>query len=164
MVVKYCSMLVRAESKPAEEEVEEKAPEREINPEDLKKEKLQIMAPKKELQKFAVNGKKNNKQPVKKQAKADNVKQILNLPLDIINAFESVNVRAPIFIEDVQAAIDAVSKKQGELEVQGEKDLALKKEALLNGTVTLSSGATSEAVSEILFSLTCVLKVINDGI
>lgn len=49
MLLKYCSQLVKVEVNPEVEETQEKAPEREVNLADLKKEKLEIMAPKKEI-------------------------------------------------------------------------------------------------------------------
>lgn len=48
--MKYCELLIRTETKPAVAEEEEEVKEEvTVNEADLKKEKLSVMAPKKEL-------------------------------------------------------------------------------------------------------------------
>lgn len=63
ILIKYCELILKldtqhsaAQSEP--EEAKEEVPVREVNEADLKKEKLEILAPKKEIQKFGGNNKK----------------------------------------------------------------------------------------------------------
>ncbi|KAL4453227.1 hypothetical protein ABPG73_022082 [Tetrahymena malaccensis] len=135
-IVKYCELLIRAEQKVnqnEQEQEEEVKQENTVNEADLKKEKLSIVAPKKELQRFPVNKKKQ--QPVKKtQSKqAENTKKLLNLPLEILNAFENAKVQAPIFQEEVEASLNLAKQKFEYFQQQGEQELAKKKAELLAG-------------------------------
>lgn len=112
-MVKYCELLIRTEQKanqPEEKEEVKQETGNNVNEADLKKEKLSIMAPKKELERFPVNKKKP--QPAKKTNKpVENTKRMLNLPLEILNAFENTKVRAPIFQDEVEASLNLAKEK-----------------------------------------------------
>lgn len=77
---------------------------------------------------------------------------MLNLPLEIINAFESAKVHAPIFVEEVEASLASALQKLAIFQEQGERDLAIKKQALLSGTVSLGDAHLSnpEEVSKFI--------------
>lgn len=90
------------------------------------------MAPKKELERFPVNKKKP--QPAKKANKpAENTKRMLNLPLEILNAFENTKVRAPIFQDEVEASLNLAKEKFTYFSALGIQELAKKKAELLAG-------------------------------
>ncbi|EAR82182.1 hypothetical protein TTHERM_01276340 (macronuclear) [Tetrahymena thermophila SB210] len=134
-IVKYCELLIRAEQKvnQVEQEEEEVKQENTVNEADLKKEKLSIIAPKKELQRFPVN-KKKQQPPKKTQNKQqENTKKLISLPLEILNAFESTKVQAPIFQEEVEASLNLAKQKLEYFQQQGEQELAKKKAELLAG-------------------------------
>lgn len=108
------------------------------------------MAPKKELQRFPVNKKKT--QPVKKtQTKqAENVKKLIQLPLEILNAFENAKVKAPIFQEEVEASLNLAKEKLVYFQTQGELELAQKKAELLAGIVKRNEENAEEDEDKIM--------------